>query len=200
MERSQLIKAIQLRIDDIVTDNAIEVLSNPYVDQLLDDQLALAFMYIPSHYLPQKSFASNSPSQVNTVVYSIPLPTDFLKLVRFSTTLYERPITESDLIKEGTSERKLMYQPYTSGGNARPVGLIQQNQSGRVLEYTVGPGSPGAIKEAQYVAKPTADDVTVEILDPVAWYIASSVLQILGEIEASKSALSKVQEFVTTNK
>jgi len=194
MNRTQLIKAVQVRIDDVVTDNAIEVVSNQTIDQILDEQLSNAFKFLPVRFLPFKPI-TGTITETQAGLSEITLPTDFLRLVRFNTTNLTRPVTESDLVTEGGRDHIFMYYSYVSGGNSRIRACVTKNTGLKLMFNT---SAPGTVTEGFYIAIPTPEDVTVEILDPVAWYIASTTLQIMGEVEAGKAALNKVTEFLTT--
>jgi len=194
MDRAQLIKAVQVRIDDVVTDNAIDVVSNSTIDQLLDEQLCAAFKFLPVRFLPFKPI-TGTITAIQAGLSSIPLADDFLRLVTFNTTILNRPVYESDLVSEGTRDHVFMYSPYVSGGNARPRACITK-KSGLTLQFNTS--EPGTLTEGYYIATPTPEDVTADILDPIAWYIAGTVLQVMGEIEPAKSALLKVTEFLNT--
>lgn len=194
MNRTQIIKAVQVRIDDVVTDNAIEVVSNQTIDQILDEQLSNAFKFLPVRFLPFKPI-SGTISETQAGLSEITLPSDFLRLVRFQSTILTRPVTESDLVTEGGRDHVFMYYRYVNGGNSRVRACITKNTG---LKLMFNASEPGTITEGYYVAIPTPEDVTAEILDPIAWYIASAALQIMGEAEAGKAALNKVTEFLNT--
>lgn len=192
MDRTQIIKAVQVRIDDVVTDNAIEVVSNPIIDQMLDEQLRNAFKFLPVRFLPQKTI-TGTPALLQSGLYEITLASDYLRLVKFKTDVLNRPLYESDLVSEGTRDHVFMYHSYASGGNSRPRGCVTN------LKLAFNSTATGTVENSFYVAIPTPEEVTTEILDPVAWYIASAVLLIIGEEKASQNAMSKVVEFITKN-
>lgn len=198
MTREQLISAVEIRMDNVTDDNAIEVVGNANVDYLLDEQLVNAFMFLPAYVLPQSSFTSNTVNSVMDRVNKITLPDDFLRLVRFRTAGMKRPLTESDLVKEGSPEHKMMYHKYTGGGTSRPKGCIAfwAETPAKVLEYNLATGDSGTPVEARYIATPTVSDVTDELLDPVAWYIASAVLGSMGQEQPATYAMNKVQEYI----
>lgn len=196
MTRDELIYAIQTRADDVLTDVAIEVVTSPLINEILDKQLRNVFKLLPIRFLPYKSFTGSIVPVEPGLLYSISLPADFLRLVRYKTTILKRPIMETDLVTEGGRDHVFMYSQYTSGGNARVRGCINAIDTLKLLYNATGEGT---INEATYVAVPDEADVSETILDPVAWYVASVALQITGEVEASKNALSKVTEFLTNN-
>lgn len=196
MERAQIVNAVQLRIDDVITDNAIQVITNPYIDQMLDSELINVFKTLPAKFLPQKSIAG-TPTEVQSGLYKIVLPEDYLRIVQFKTENLTRPLTESDLVGEGSRDHIFMYHPYVSGGNSRPRGCVVK--SGSVKALTYNSTATGTVENSFYIAFPTYDDVTAEIIDPVAWFIAASVLQIIGETDASNNAMKKVTEFLIKN-
>lgn len=196
MTRDELILAIQTRADDVLTDVAIEVVTSPLINEILDQQLSNVFKLLPIRFLPYKSFTGSIVPVEAGLLYSIALPSDFLRLVRYKTTILKRPIMEPDLVTEGGRDHVFMYSPYTSGGNTRVRGCINAIDTLKLLYNATGEGT---INESTYVAVPTEASVTDTILDPVAWYVASVALQITGEVEASKNALSKVTEFLTNN-
>lgn len=196
MNRTQIIKAVQVRIDDVVTDNAIEVVSNPIIDQMLDEQLRNAFKYLPVRFLPQIAI-TGTPSIVQTGLYELILASDFLRLVKFKTELLTRPLMESDLVGEGSRDHVFMYHSYISGGNSRPRGCI--TKSGSIYKLLFNSTATGTVSDSFYIATAEAEHVTDEILDPVAWYVASSVLQIMGDVAASENAMKKLIEFLTKN-
>ena len=196
MTREQVIKAVLVCMDDAVTDNSIEVVANPVVDQILDAELSNAFKFLPAYMLPQKSFLSQPGVDILPGIARVKLPDDFLRFVKYRTTKHRRPLSETDLVAEGSPQHKLMYGQYT-GGIVRPKACITLYEGSKWLEYTTPKDNSGTALEALYVSVPTSDDVTTETISPVAWYVASSALAVMGEAEASKFAMSKVQEFVT---
>lgn len=196
MERHQLEKEVKLRMNDLVSDNAIEVLSNPVVSAMLDDQLILSYKFLPVRLLPKKPITGEI-SHIAATLYSIPLPQDFLRLVRFSTTKLQRPIYENDLVGEGTRDHVFMYNLYMSGGNSRVRGVVVKNDS---IALQFNSTESGSVKDSYYIAEPTIDEMPEEIVDPVAWFIASAALMILGRTDASIKAQQKVNEFIISIK
>lgn len=194
MDRDLLIAAIQTRIDDVNVDAAIDVVSNPLLTSILDQQLANCFKVLPIRLLPYKEFTS-SISTEQTGLCSVELPDDFLRLVRFKTTPLLRPIMEADLVSEGSRDHIFMYQSYVSGGNAKVRGCLVKGVKKKLI-YNAS--EAGSREESLYVSTPTHLDVADEILDPVAWYVASVAFQILGEQPSSQAALAKVNEFLNS--
>lgn len=195
MDRTQIIRAVQVRIDDVVTDNSIEVISNPIIDQILDEQLSNAFRILPIRFLP-KSTITGTPTEVQSGLYKLSLPSDYMRLVRFKTNNLLRPLTEFDLVSEGSQDNVFMYHPYVSGGNARPKGCVI---SGTTQQLLYNSTATGTVEDSWYVAFPTPEDVTETILDPVAWFIASAALTILGDSAGATNAMNKVTEFINLN-
>ena len=198
MTREQLINAVKVRMDNITDDGSIEIVGNANVDYMLDGQLKSAFMFLPAYMLPQTSFLGAIGVGIVAGVSRVTLPDDFLRLVVYRTSEMKRPLTEAQLVREGSPEHSLMFGKYTGGGKARPVGCITYDNSlaSLVLEYSASSSNAGTAVDAQYIAIPEPSDVTDELLDPVAWYIASAVLGSMGKETLSQYAMNKVNEYL----
>lgn len=185
-------------MDNITDDGSIEIVGNANVDYMLDGQLKASFLFLPAYLLPQTSFLGAVGVGVVSGVSRVALPSDFLRLVVYRTSEMKRPLTEKQLVREGSPEHSLMYGKYTGGGKSRPVGCITyyNDMASLVLEYSASSSNAGTAIEAQYIATPEPADVTDELLDPVAWYIASAVLGSMGKTELSQYALNKVNEYI----
>lgn len=196
MTRDEIILAVQTRADDVLTDVAIAVVSSPLINGILDQQLINVFKVLPIRFLPYKSFTGTIVPVTEGLLYSIALPADYQRLVRYKTSVLKRPIMEPDLVTEGGRDHILMYHPYVAGGNTRVRGCINKIET---LKLLYNASEAGTIEESTYVGTPTEASITALIIDPVAWYVASVALQILGELEASKNALLKTTEFINHN-
>jgi hypothetical protein len=197
MDRNRLIQAVKVRMDEITPDDSINVVDNPLVDQLIDEQVLSFLEFMPPDLLECKY-------NIDVQLVGFPdghgdifLPEDFLKLVRVRMGEWDKAVTLT--INENSPLALMQNHRYTRGGTKRPVVIRSHNPSGhRVLRY-FSVVSNHSLQEFVYIPKMKAEEVGDNLLDPLAWYIASVAFQVLENMEASKMAMARVVEYIKSH-
>lgn len=203
MNRAQLIKAVQARMSDIMPGNQIEVASHPFVDALLNDCVEGFYMILPNNLLPRVDFSSGTVQAVPSTevdVYRIQLPEDFVRLIAFRCTAWNRAVTKS--VVEGSPQHQMQFLKHTFGGNTRPVvTIVADPDMGRSVEYYHSTSTTDtSILEASCAVKDEIEDMPDILIDGFAWYVASIALQTMEELDASKAAMLRVEQFIENHK
>lgn len=199
MNRSQIIKAIQAKMSDVMPGNQIEVASHPFIDTLVDDCVHGLYSILPVNILPVTTISSTPfiVQDSDVKVYRIEVPAKYVKLVSFKLEAWLRSVNST--IQMNSARHHAQFFKYTYGGNRRPVvTLVTDPVKGRCLEYYTSATS-GSYQEATCVVSSTVDQVPDNLVDVFTWYAASVALQAMQEIEASKAAMERVTIFIQAN-
>lgn len=193
MTRNEIILGVQTRMSELNDGEQVEVATNPFIDQLLDDCVYGYFALLPAHLLPATSFITGTTRILTgTEVYSqrIKLPEGFIKLIDFRLTgWYKTPL----LTLEGTPSHLRQAQKYSFGGRSRPVvTLVNDLTLGKSLEfYYLSTESP-VINTALCVVTTDPEDISDDLLNGFMWYVASDAYRAMELYDNSKMALEKV--------
>lgn len=200
MTRAQIIKAVQARMNDLLPGTQIEVGSSPFVDALLDSCVENFYLMMPVHVLPATDFSSNTVVTVDSdevKVNRIQLPEDFIKLISFRCEDWNRAASKA--LAEGTQQHYKQYHAWTFGGNSRPeVAIVVDTTYGRCIEYYNYNSTTASttITLALCAVKGDVEDIPDNLIDAFAWYVASVTFQSMNEMDSSKAALEKVQQYI----
>lgn len=127
----------------------------------------------------------------------VELPDDFLRLVVFRMSDWERPVHTA--LHEGSAEYQLQSSRYAGvrGTPERPVCAIVSRGHGRVLEYYGTASSSSEVAEAVYIPEPRIEHGGVDISErcvraamyAIGWLTADT----LSEYERGKDLENKVK-------
>ena len=118
------------------------------------------------------------------------LPCDFMRLIIFKMSDWERPVYEA--ITAADPEYQLQHSRYKGirGNPQKPVVAIVSRQEGRVLELYSCKSEEATVEQALYLPLPKVDEYGgIEIPErcyrPVVYEVASLVLATIGQGELS---------------
>ena len=195
MERNQIIKAVQARINEVTAKNSIDVIPNGLIEQLLDSAALSFLMTVPVKLLPKTSASPVLVANTDGTGY-FPVPSDYLRLVQFIMDDWTQPVVE--LYVEGTLNAKLQHFKYTRGTFSKPAGILSVDDNGLPCIYYYSTlSSVHVMSRFVYVKKELPENLPEVLIDLFAWYTCSLVLQAKEESELSKLALDRFSSLVT---
>lgn len=204
MDRVALVNKVKVRIDEIAPADtplvdvgvADESPIDIIVDSLLDESAVEVLLKAPFNRLDITQGA-NSVSVVKdskiTSIGIIKVPQDFLRLVSFKMSDWQRSVTnlsiKGDIISQRQSNKHLR------AGIARPVGVLSKNESGVIIEYYSTFEQEHQVIDFLYVAKKTAEQITdSQMIEALCWICAGKVLSVFGK--NSEAAYNNAQSLL----
>jgi hypothetical protein len=115
----------------------------------------------------------------------VPVPTDYLRLVEFKMTEWERPVVKETFPEEIMAQKQ--YNRWLRAGKSKPVLILTHRSTGRVFEY-FSVETENTIERYLYIKSDVAENIPVILQDALCWVCASKVLSILNNA-AYKTAL-----------
>ena len=171
-----------LSLDDLIVSKVLEAVRHAHNDA-------------PYYMLEGKDFSSESVTwNTNDTSGVISLPVDFMRLVMFEMSDWERPVyTAISTLSPEYAKQKSRHKGIR--GNAeRPVVAIGLQPAGRTLEFyackSVTP-TPPTVSRALYMPIPVIDindgvDISEQCYQAVLYMTAGFVKATMGETEAAK--------------
>ena len=171
-----------LSLDDLIVSKVLEAVKHAHNDA-------------PYYMLEGKDFSSESVTwNTNDTSGVISLPVDFMRLVMFEMSDWERPVYTaiSTLSPEYAKQRSR--HKGIRGNAERPVVAIGLQPAGRTLEFyackSVTP-TPPTVSRALYMPVPVIDindgvDISEQCYQAVLYMTAGLVKATMGETEAAK--------------
>ena len=205
MTREELIKKVALKMDEISSSDDIIIAvdssdNNPLyaqIDDLLNESINDVLTKAPIPRL--KDFISDEldsgkhiKSILETynprVVFQIPVPDKFLRLVSITHKDFKRPIV--DLAVEGDDISKRQSNKFLRAKEAKPVGVIGRDENGnRVINcFSVADGdnipNPVFLYIERYSDTSLSSNVSDDdyLLDIVTWACAGKVFAAQGDV------------------
>ena len=174
--------------------NPLDLLINAHADESTKDVCLSAPISVLFPTLAVAAGVANTDAKTGYVV----LPDNFLRLSSFKMTDWltdiDSPITPKD------PKYKKQSNPYLRGGISKPVAVLTWKSVAtvmkRVLEY-YSVDAAHTVEKLLYIPETTAEDfiaVNPNLMDSLAWMIASKVLQITGMTDAAKLAQERVTQ------
>lgn len=187
MTRSALIAAVKIKIDELVPENELSIVSsgnefintiNETIDSLINESAIEILKTAPIYYLPQKQF-TGEVTVSNEVGRSI-MPKDFLRLAYAKFNVWGRIVFTP--IEVGGKEWLIQQNEYSRAKYKKPVIAQGKKPAGIELEfYTIKEADRGS-KDIVYIPYPVSGEAITEENDtlPIAmqWLLTSKVLQI----------------------
>ena len=168
-----------LSLDDLIVSKVLEAVKQAHNDA-------------PYYMLEGKDFSSESVTwNTNDTSGVISLPVDFMRLVMFEMSDWERPVyTAISTLSPEYSKQKSRHKGIR--GNAeRPVVAIGMQPAGRTLEFYASKTNQATISRALYMPIPVIDindgvDISEQCYQAVLYMTAGLVKATMGETEAAK--------------
>jgi hypothetical protein len=187
MTRSALIAAVKIKIDELVPENELSIVSsgnefintiNETIDSLINESAIEILKTAPIYYLPQKQFTGEVT--VSDEVGRSIMPKDFLRLAYAKFTAWGRIVFTP--IEVGSKEWLIQQNEYSRAKYKKPVIAQGKKHAGIELEfYTIKEADKGS-KDISYIPYPVNGESITEENDtlPIAmqWLLTSKVLQI----------------------
>lgn len=119
------------------------------------------------------------------------LPTDFLRLVSLKIVGFNRPVTE--VITVADPRYKLQYQAHTRGGKAKPTAtretaFVTNTLVDSLHYFSLTPGDVHTLEHFYFIKRVVAEVLKDELLEGLAWLVASKALIALGHVPEGTKA------------
>lgn len=203
-----LVKEIMIAIDmnssheSLLAENDIETLS---LKEIAESKLAIAARIVesnaPSWLLDAGRALSGSitfSSEIGKGRGRMQLPDDFMRLITFKMSDWERAVTEP--ITENDPRYKLQSSRYGGlrGNPQKPVVAIVNEPTGLVLEFwSCTGGESVTLQRGRYLPIPKIKDNSIEICeklkDAVVLYAGYLTCQATGHVEQAETLLKSSQ-------
>ena len=178
MDRSDIIKQVQVRLDELSPfEDTEEVPSITYIDKLLDASTDAVFFILPTKKLPatDKSVMKLTKGKMKGEFYLV-APTGYIRLALVDFADWKRPVTEvADSFVE-----KLQGSVYTMGKPTRPVVTERKFGNTVSLHFFTLP-SVDSVMNLQLIMSMKPEDCPELLIDAIAWQCAADVLASLGK-------------------
>lgn len=180
------------------------------LDELIRSKIETAArvveMNAPRHLLDSgRAFGETIgwPGEIGVGHGIIHLPDDFMRLVTFQMSDWERPVTEA--ISESSAEYQLQRSRYSGlrGTPQKPVVAITQQPVGQMLEfYSCKSGADVKLLRARYIPYPRIGDsdgidICEKLKEAVVHYTAYLTALSIGEKEQAESLLTMAHELMS---
>lgn len=123
---------------------------------------------------------------------SLPLPSDFLRLLRFRMKGWMRPVTAA--MTDADARYVQQANRTLRGGEARPVAAIVEGGT-RLEYYSSSLGKQARVVEARYFGISSTEDAYPDnLIEITAWKTAELVLTSISDAGAAQQCAAKVNE------
>lgn len=122
MNRSQIIRRVRVKLDEVAPFDGPEVVSNPTIDSCLNEASDTLLLSAPTHIHPSPyNFSGNNAmlGDHNSVI--LDLPSDFLIIVSVQLSAWRRAVTKAFV--EGSNVHSRQHNYYARGGPWKPVAI-----------------------------------------------------------------------------
>jgi hypothetical protein len=211
--RIHIINYVKAKLDEIIPESeglfynlsSNPNVTNPYdllINAHLEESTKDVKLSAPLQVLSSK--AASATTGVHTGQEKtgyVVLPVDYLRLSSFKMADWEREVTIPITPQDPKYKRQSV--PFLRGGLVKPVAVLNWRQiteaqvttMRRVLEY-YSVDTSHTVEKLFYVAETIAEDfiaVNPDLLDALAWTCAGKIMQIIGQMDASKLAMERVK-------
>ncbi len=204
MTRSELIQSVKVKIDELVPENELTIVTSANssvntiaetIDSFLNESARDVLKNAPIHLCP---LASNTsiPTILDSVA-TIIMPDNFLRFGNVWFSVWKRVV--STFILVGSPEYYIQKNLYTRGGYNKPVVALGKDGSSIYIEcFILKSADSGATRKINYVANPiNAEALTdLTLLDSLQWLVASKTLQAFEKYDAMKTAFEQYQNIL----
>jgi hypothetical protein len=215
--RIHIINYVKAKLDEIIPESeglfynlsSNPNVTNPYdllINAHLEESTKDVKLSAPLQVLSSK--AASATTGVHTGQEKtgyVVLPVDYLRLSSFKMADWEREVTIPITPQDPRYKRQSI--SFLRGGLVKPVAALNWKNIGttvgevttydmrRVLEY-YSVDTSHTVEKLFYVAETVAEDfiaVNPDLLDALAWTCAGKIMQIIGQMDASKLAMERVK-------
>lgn len=186
MTKIEIIDRVKVLMEEISPfDDGLQVLNSEvqpiqsYIEKSIPSALDELLLFCPLHYttgvnLPSMTRITSGTREIGIIT----VPDDFIRIHTIKATKWERPVHRHISVENPEYTQQL--NPYTRGGNAKPV--VVKNQ--KLELYTLETGD--TIETAKYVQRPDVEDIQLnqQLYEPLCYLIASKVYAIFNDKRA----------------
>lgn len=191
-----IVKDVKLVLDEnIATNSVLETDANQLeLEALIRSRVIDAVRYVhesaSSDMLDDGLVINNTPVTLQDGSGYVVLPNDFMRMVVFQLTTWNRPVIEPIA---DTDPRYFMQKSRflgIRGGTDKPICAITTGETGRVLEfYSVAPGTTAQVKKAKYLPLPEITEsgsilVCKKLYTAIVWQCAGYVALVFDDTRA----------------
>ena len=165
------------------------------VDRMLDEAARWVVRAVPLRALgPGKELPVQSLEAREDGTGSLPLPEDFIRLLRFRMKGWRRPVVVP--IRDTDEVYTQQFNRILRGGESKPVVALCEDD--RRLEYfSSSKGAGATVEEARYFGFTEVNDSYPERLaDITAWKTAELVLTVMSDMTGIQLCAGKVTEIL----
>ena len=195
MTRQELINAVKTKIDELSPLDGVVTLAglvhdkpvDTFADALLDECAREVLAKAPVSRLRPYPCLAPAFNTGNGVGF-VPLPDDFVRLLEFKMSEWQRPV--NTVCEPGSDLALRQHNKFTRGGCCKPVCVFGHCEGARVLEYYSVERSH-EIERFLYVQDVPAEDIPVDLQDVLTWWCASRIWQIVGRQAEAQMAYER---------
>lgn len=188
------------RADELMPDNAEPLAPYGFIDKELEFGAEFILTRVPRHFVYDAIKDGSGLTMQNLNENDggrVPLPSDFLRFIRFRLNGWKHPVDSVYDIDE-TKYRMQRFE-MTRATTIDPIVVLvpylntDPTLSNKALE--VYPFSLG-VDEFMYVPKIQYYDMPTSLYDPMVWYACSRILSSLQQPSASKEAFQNMLQLI----
>ena len=183
--------------EELITGEIAEALTlDDLIDERLEKAARVVLLNAPLHLIGSGKVLPTDEirwkSQPGYGMGTILLPSDYLRLVTFQMTDWERAVTQPITEESPVYARQHSRYPGMRGCPQRPVVALVTYPAGLALEFfSCRGGEKVAVKRARYLAIPLLDQGNIELpekcYDGIVYTTAAMVCALLKENELAQS-------------
>lgn len=182
----------------VLTSSASDKPVEKTIDGLLDECTRDLLLSHPLQYLDADTASPVVHGDTVTGLGWLELPADFLRLVVFKMTGWQREVNH--LISTSDPLYRLQSNEFTRGGKSKPVAVRTTKYLVSVMDaieyYSLVPGDVHTIDTFLYIKNIVAEALRDDLIaDGLSWIAASKALSSLGHTTESDNALKFVKSF-----
>lgn len=202
MTRAQLIQSIKVKIDELVPENELTIVTSANlsintisesIDSFLNESAIELLKIAPLHLCPLT--ANTESIAVSNNIGTIRMPSNYIRFGSVKFNVWGKKVV--DFIHVGSPAYNIQNNTYSMAGYKKPVVALGKDSSGYYIEcYSVKSSADGVNREILYVGKPISAESILDdtLLSSLQWLVASKVLQAFEKYDAMKAAYEQYQK------
>lgn len=203
MDRLELVNAVRRKIDEVsATDTPLQSVTladenamDTIIESLLDESAREVLLKAPFTRLEITSASPAAVANDDKETGYIQAPDDYLRLVSFRMSDWQRPVVELAIKGDNISMRQ--YNKHVRGGVAKPVGVLSRNAKGPVIEYFSTVAATHSVAEFLYIRSDVAENIKdTQMIDALAWICAGKTLSVMGNLTQAQNAYDNAQSLM----
>lgn len=196
MDRSALIRKIQIRMDELtpIGENITHPFENS-INSILDESHRQLLSECPVHLLTVKDISEDVTYDLTGSIAYVKRPNKFLRLVRFKFSDWINPATK--FITQDHPEYKIIENGVIRGGKVNPVVVLIHKDLVRCFAcYQVS--TDNSKQYLYYIEEGEIEDLDDKVTDALAWLTCAKLMQVF-DIAGFEKAADRYKEFMISN-